>query len=369
MAHIQRRERKDPQGRPRRVYVARYVGTDGKERSRTFARKIDAELFVATAEADKARGAWIDPAKARTPFAAWAEQWAATTHHLRPSSRARTEGILERHLLPRFGRVPLAAITTTDVRAFVSELVGAGLAAGSVQRIYAVLRSILRAAEESRLVARSPCIGVSIPSTRRVEPRFLSAEELSRVAEAAGRFCSLVLLGGYGGLRWAEMVGLKVGRIDFLRSRVRVEEAMVEVRGRFTAGPTKTGKMRMVTLPQVVTESLAAHLAAFPQAPDGLVFTDSGGGPLRHSNFRRRVWLPALEAAALAKPRPRVHDLRHTAAALAIAAGAHPKAIQERLGHASITTTLNIYGHLFPALDEDLAARLEGMARAAVSLV
>jgi len=71
------------------------------------------------------------------------------------------------------------------------------------------------------------------------------------------------------------------------------------------------------------------------------VFTDGIGGPLRHSNVRRRTWLPALERSGISQPWHRIHDLRHTAAALAIAAGAHPKAIQERLGHSTITTTLD----------------------------
>lgn len=97
---------------------------------------------------------------------------------------------------------------------------------------------------------------------------------------------------------------------------------------------------------------VAAHVAAFPPGQEGLVFTDPQGWPLRRSNFRHRVWLSAVRSAELAPLR--FHDLRHTAAALAIKAGAHPKAIAERLGHASITTTLNTSGHLFPALDEEL---------------
>lgn len=157
------------------------------------------------------------------------------------------------------------------------------------------------------------------------------------------------------------LAGLRVGDVDFLRSRLTVAEAIVEVGGRLYRGGTKTGAQRMVTLPRSVTEALAAHLAAFPPGPEGLVFTAPEGGPLRRSSFRSRVWLPATRGVKLEGLR--VHDLRHTAAALAITAGAHPKAISERLGHASITTTLNTYGHLFPALDEELAGRLDEMAR------
>jgi integrase len=98
-----------------------------------------------------------------------------------------------------------------------------------------------------------------------------------------------------------------------------------------------------------VTEGLAAHLTAYPAGPDALVFTDPGGGPVRRRNFRDRIFRKAVRRAGLAPLC--FHDLRHTAAALAIRAGAHPKAVAERLGQASITTTLNTYGHLFPDLE------------------
>lgn len=103
-------------------------------------------------------------------------------------------------------------------------------------------------------------------------------------------------------------------------------------------------------------------MAAYPPESDRLIFTSVEGGPLHRTRFMARYFRPAVEIAGLAPLR--FHDLRHTAAALAIHAGAHPKAIADRLGHSSITTTLNTYGHLFPALDEELAGRLDTMGRA-----
>jgi integrase len=223
-----------------------------------------------------------------------------------------------------------------------------------------VLRAILKAAEESWLIGRSPCVAISLPPPNRHEMRFLDPEEIVRLAkEVPVRFQALIVLAAYGGLRFG--AGLRVDRIDFLRSRLTVCDAIVEVGGKLHHGPTKTAPNRVVTLPRSVIEAVAAHLSTFPPGPDALVFTDPDGGPVRRSNFRQRVFLPTVRDAGL---RPlRFHDLRHTAAALAIKAGAHPKAIAERLGHASITTTLNTYGHLFPALDEELAGRLDDMAR------
>jgi integrase len=125
-------------------------------------------------------------------------------------------------------------------------------------------------------------------------------------------------------------------------------------------GPLKTRESRrVVTIPAFLADELGEHLGTLPVVGGSdLVFPAAEGGPLRRTNFRRRFWAPAVMQSGL-HPAPTFHHLRHTAAALAIAEGAHPKAIQARLGHASITTTLNLYGHLFPSLDVELAERLD----------
>ena len=118
----------------------------------------------------------------------------------------------------------------------------------------------------------------------------------------------------------------------------------------------------MVTIPAFLADELGQHLGALTRPPAGadLVFPSPSGGHLRRTNFGRRLWAPAVRAATI-EPPPTFHHLRHTAAALAIAEGAHPKAIQARMGHASITTTLNLYGHLFPSLGVELADRLDAV--------
>jgi hypothetical protein len=124
-------------------------------------------------------------------------------------------------------------------------------------------------------------------------------------------------------------------------------------------GPPKTrAGRRIVTLPREVVEELAEHLGPVGDA-DAHVFTADKGGVLRPSNFRVKVWLPAIRAAGLAPLRP--HDLRHTAVALWIAAGANPKEVSVRAGHASIAFTLDRYGHLFSSHDDELRDRLDAM--------
>lgn len=117
-------------------------------------------------------------------------------------------------------------------------------------------------------------------------------------------------------------------------------------------------------LPAFLVAELEQHLTTRPPESDAFVFVSPEGGTLNHKNFYRRHFKPAIAAAGL-PPQTRFHDLRHTCAALCIALGAHPKAIQERLGHSSITVTLDRYGHLFPKLDETLTARLGDLHRAA----
>jgi integrase len=164
----------------------------------------------------------------------------------------------------------------------------------------------------------------------------------------------MVLTMAWCGLRFGEAAALRRTDVDLHRGRLTVTRSLSEVRGHITEGQTKTGKVRTVTMPKVVITAVIKHLG---QQPGDLIFTAPDGGYIRRTNWRRRIWAPALEAAGLSGVRP--HDLRHFGAAVAIASGAHPKAIMERLGHSSITTTLNVYGHLFPSLDEELAAKLD----------
>ena len=138
-----------------------------------------------------------------------------------------------------------------------------------------------------------------------------------------------------------------------------VAEIVVEVRGELYMGPPKTrAGRRIVTLPRSVVEELAEHLGPVGDA-DAWVFTADKGGVLRPSNFRVKVWLPAIRAAGLAPLRP--HDLRHTAVALWIAAGANPKEVSVRAGHTSVAFTLDRYGHLFEGHDDELRERLDAM--------
>jgi integrase len=190
------------------------------------------------------------------------------------------------------------------------------------------------------------------------EMRFLSPGEVQSLADAVPpRYRALILTAAYTGLRWGELVGLRAKRLDLAARRVTVTEALSEVRGDLTFKTPKTAaSRRTVALPAPLVDVLADHLSAYPAVGNGLVFTQPEGGPIRRTNFRQRVWLAAV--AETVGPPMRFHDLRHSHAAWLIAQGEHPKTIQSRLGHASIKTTLDTYGHLMPGMDEADADRL-----------
>jgi integrase len=340
------------------TYRVRYRDPAGGQRSKIFARKADAQRFLNETETAKARGTWTDPSLGRVLFRDWLGEWWATTTNLRASTRERDESLLRRLALPSFGDAPLAAISQRDVRAWVADLSGRGLAPATVQKAYQLLGKVMGAAVDAGMLAQSPCRRVPLPKVEREEMQFLTPAEVATLADAIQpRYRALVLVGAYGGLRIGELAGLRRSRVDLLRGTVQVAEIVVEVRGVLHIGPPKTrASRRTVGLPRFVVEELAAHLAG-PGDPEAFVFTAPEGGPLRVHGFRARVWRPATLAAGL--DGLRIHDLRHTAVALWIAAGANPKEVSARAGHTSVSFTLDRYGHLYPEADSALRDRLD----------
>jgi len=357
VAHVQKRG-------PSR-WRARYRGPDGRERSKTFERRSDAERWVASIEVSKARGEWVDPALGRCTFAVWVEEWLATIVDVRPATRDRDLRAVRVHLVPRFGNVALARITNSMVRTFIADMLGTGdHSPATVRKVGQILAKIMRGAVDAGLIARSPCDGVRLPAEERREMRFLDADQVAALAAEVGSdWETLIYTAAYGGLRWGELAGLRPHRIELERRTIVVVEQLNELSGRLSWGPPKTAAgRRAVSIPRGLADLLTEQLARPMVRRSGLVFPSPLGEPLRRSNFTRRVWTPATDALGLQALR--FHDLRHTAVALAIRQGAHPKAIQERMGHSSVTVTLDRYGHLYEGLDGRIADGLDQLLRA-----
>lgn len=362
MAHIEDRWKNGDRSRKR--WRARMVGADGRERSRSFDRKLDAERWLVSAEGSKHRGEWVDPNLGRTPLGEWAERWLESKRNLKPKTRYGYRNLLNTRVLPTFGNTRLNRIERLDIERWVSAMVAEGLSASRTRQAYNVLAAALDAAVANGYLVKNVARGVELPRVKTAERRFLSPNQVAAFASAVEeRHRALILTLAYGGLRWGEAVALRRKRVDLLRGRVEIAEAATEVGGRLEWGTPKTHQTGSVSVPRFVTEALAEHLAHFAEDdPHALVFTDGKGGPLRHGRFLHGPWRRALRLARLPTDLT-PHELRHTCAALLIAEGADPKAIQAQLRHSSIQVTFDVYGHLFPGHLDDVMGRLDAAFR------
>lgn len=364
MASIQ--PRTTPSGERR--WDVYYRGPDGKQRKKTYKRKVDAQRYANTVEADIVRHDWVDPQRGRQPFGEWAEKWIETTAHLKPKTRESYDSILRNHLLPEFGDRAIGSIDHPEVLTFLARLSAEGKGAGTVRNIRDVMRLVFKLAVRSGVVKNNPVMDIKAPRPVKQEMIFLTDDQVMTLAEeiqdppplqrgASHReggypdYALLVRFATYTGLRAGEIGALRVSRINLMRRRVEVSESADEAYGKFNIGPTKTYSRRSVGLPEPLVAELTPYLATKKQ--NDLVFEGPDGGPLRHSNWYPRHFQPAVLRAGLPSG-TRFHDLRHTYAAFLIAEGAHPRAIMERMGHSTINVTLGTYGHLFPAIDAQL---------------
>jgi integrase len=311
---------------------------------------------------------WTDPRLAQITFGEWVERWWPTTADLRPGTRTFYDYLLRRLLLPAFEETPLGRIDVMTVRAWLADLHEAGeVTPTTIAKAYRLLRRILNVAVEGGYLPRNPAAIKGAGLERAGEMRHVSIPQLHALAKAVpGRYRALVLVAGYGGLRWGELVGLRRRRVDLARARIYVVEQVAEVTGKFIVSPPKTAAgQRVVVLPAVAVAVLAEHLDEFTvPEPDGLVFPSGRGTYLQRSNFSRLVWRPAVKQLGL--DGLRFHDLRHTAATLAAAAGATTRELMERMGHTSPAVALR-YQHVMADRQATLAASLDTLARLATS--
>lgn len=354
MASVEKRTRDG-----RTSWQARWRDPAGRQRKRTFPRKSDAEQYLTGVEHSVLVGAYVDPSRSLVTVGAWAAQWLAGQVQLKASTRYRYESLLRCQVLPTWERVPLAKVSHADVTAWVSRLSASGLSPATVRQAYRVLSLVLALAVRDDRLSRNPADGAPLPRVVTAPRRFLTHEQVSALAAATGQHALAVRVLAYCGLRFGELAALRVSRVDLMRRRVEIVESVTEVNGRAVFGTPKSHQGRSVPVPRFLVDELAEHVAG--KAPTDLVFCSPAGGVLRVGNFRRRCFDRAAHEVGLAGLTP--HELRHTAASLAIASGASVKGVQRMLGHASAAMTLDVYSGLF---DDDLDAvadRLDAAAR------
>jgi integrase len=217
------------------------------------------------------------------------------------------------------------------------------MAPATVRTNYAVLRAILNAEVEAHLITRSPCRGIRMPPHQRREIRFVSPSELERLAGAILlEYRPMVYVAGVLGLRWSEVAGLRVGRVDLSARTLGVVETLAEVEGQVAFAEVKSpASRRTISMPRFLTSMLAKHLLRLGRpGPEELVFVSPDGGPLHAGNFRTRIWAPAVAQTGLEGLT--FHGLRHSAAGLLISLGAPDHLLQQRMGHSSSRVTRDV---------------------------
>ena len=333
-----------------------------RHRAQSFARKRDAERFLALVRADLLRGSYVDPGLSRRSLRAYAGLWLAA-QPVRESTRRCYDSQLRNWILPALGHRSLQSITPTDVRALV-RLVRERLAPRTAWHIHGLLATILRAAVDDGWLASSPCRRTAPPRPRRVPVTPLSVGQVQALLAALPpAFRVAGLLGAGCGLRVGEVLGLTVGSVDVDRALLHVSvqlQAAPGQRPRLVA-PKSQASIRSVPLPDSVAVGIDQHLASCPvlvtAGLDGLLIRNSRGGPVWPRTFHARIWRQATEAAAL--PGVRFHDLRHFYASALIAAGESVSTVQAALGHASAVETLDVYAGLWPDRDPALRAAID----------
>jgi integrase len=334
-------------------YRVRYRMPDKRQTDkRGFGTKREAEAWANQLEVDKRRGAYVAPAAGRVKLGAYAREWLESKHKLKPSTRARYKVVVDT-VIAAHADVALGDISRQLVREWVADL-SVDLAPASVHKTIGVLRQVLAMAVRENRLVMNPVDGVELPPVSAAEQRFLTLEQLRALADAAGAHRPLVYVLGTCGLRFGEAAELRWRDLNLQKMTIRIARSVTLVDGVFEIGSPKSGKGRTVSLPAFVADLLA------PGELDALVFPDTEGGHMRGTNVRRRWWSQAVAAVEL-YPRTvvdaageqttmydfKLHELRHTAASLAIQAGANIKALQNMLGHESAGLTLDRYGHLY----------------------
>jgi integrase len=355
------------------MWRARYRDSSGKEHARHFERKADGERWLRGEQSKVDRGNWTDPARAKVTVGEWSQRWLKGQLQLKPSTYQRYASILAKKVDPTWASVPLSSVGHAAVAEWVTALSASGLAGSTVRQCHRVLSLVLALAVRDKRISSNPAEGVQLPRAVKSDKVFLSAGQVAQLADAAGRGHKsvapaqlaqqrlIVLTLAYTGLRFGELAALRVRRVDLMRRRLEVAESVTEVNGLAVFGTPKTHQRRSVPVPRFLVDDLTLLTAG--RGPDELLFTAPKGGVLRLMGFRRRVFDPAANAAGLPGLTP--HELRHTAASLAIASGANVKDVQRMLGHASAAMTLDVYAGLFEDGLDDVADRMDGLARAA----
>jgi integrase len=379
VAYIQKLDRKHKDGTPAPVrWKARYRDADGRERSKMFPRRKDAEKFLERNGTDIQTGEWIDPHHRRSLFSGWADEWWATTAKLRPATRRGYWQVLKNHVGPEFKDRPLGTIDYMDIERFIAAKLNAGYGRKYVREMVNVLSLIMQCAVKANARRDNPAAGhkLHVPIKRAHQADMLTMDQAIKLVEhASTHYHQAMWLLLYTGMRPSELCGLKVGDLDLTHNLLHVGPTYTPVASydgrprQLVDGPPKTDAgHRPIPLPTWLCTALSTDLARRPHRPQptDYLILNKQGQPVNRDTFRARIVRPALKKAGLPDVF-RTYDVRHTHASLLIHDGADLLTLSKRMGHTDPAITLRVYGHLFEGAQQDLTDRLDRRRLGAIS--
>jgi integrase len=329
-------------------YRARYVDTNGEERTRRFRYKAEASEWLKQITrtgqdiAPPVAGEWTVVQQ----FSLWIRK-----ADIAETTRATRRHTWRAHVADKWASLQLTKVSPPDVKAWVADLVDAGKGVPTIENALGILRMVLKDAVDDGRLIRNPCEGINAPKRQHRPRAYLGRCQVEELATAVGEDHGLVVrLLAYTGLRWGELAALSVASVDLLRRRLQITRAVAEADGRLNWKSPKDHERRSVPFPAFLAGDLGGQMLG--KGPNDLLFSASNGGPLRVSLWRPRVFNVARESLA-DFPTVTPNDLRHTAASLAVSAGGNVLALARMLGHEDPSLTLKTYADLF---DSDLDA-------------
>lgn len=349
----------------------RWYGPDGKPKAKTFGKlpAAEREKNALTERLDK--GSYRDPRQGKTLFSAVAEEWHGSLRKQAERTQNDYRELLDLYVIPKWGTWQVSAIRWEDVSDWINELCkqpgkrGKTLSPARVGKTHLVFSMVLKRAVQSGKIPSNPASDHELPRIEDDDEHvYLTHEQLEALAVAAGDSGTLIRLLGYCGIRWGEATAIEAERMQLATRRLRVVQAYSRVKGGMKLGPVKNHEKRSVPLLASMVEELRPLVDS--RGRGDLLFVGADGTHLRYSTWRPAVFDPAVKAAGLAGMGITPHKLRHTAASLAIAAGADVKVVQLMLGHKSAAMTLDIYGHLWPDRLDEVADVLDAGRKSAL---
>lgn len=347
--------------RPNGKWRARYRDETGREHSKHFTRKIDGQKWLDEVTAAVVTGQYADPRAGRVTLQSFYDRW-AVTQLWTPGTRNAMDLALRSSGL---AAMPIGKIRTSRVEAWVKAMSAKPLAPGTIHTRANNLSAIFRAAHKDKVIPSNPCEGVRLPRRRKAGAamRIPTSAEVGKLLQT--EFAPFAAVCAFAGLRLGEAAALKVSDVDFLRRVIDVQRQVQRASGKeVEIRPPKYGSEREVYVPAGLTEILARHIEV--TGCEDWLFTGTDGTLPPHQNTIGHRWRQAQKAAGLTGIK--LHDLRHYYASGLIASGCDVVTVQRALGHATATTTLNTYSHLWPTAEDRTRSAAEGMLTEALAI-